>query len=152
MLTPTTFSVPVDTSGGAAGTTGAYDYAILSIPVSGAGVPATVNCGRAHGLRAGDSVTIVASGSTPALDGVQVVTAVPTATSFQVGAITNVTVAGSTTAAHFTKTVYYSDVADRLSKTGPGAVSITVVAGTAPFRNWLPGRSRPAPILQWVVW
>ena len=133
VLTPTTFSVPVDTSGGAAGTAGAYDYAILSIPTSGVGVPATVNCGRAHGLRVGDTVTIVASGSTPSLDGAQVVTAVPTALSYQVGAVTNVTGAGSTTAAHFTKTVYYSDVVDRLSKTGPGAVALTVVAGTAPL-------------------
>lgn len=129
-ISDTTFSVPVNVT--VAGTAGAYDYAILSIPTTGVGVPATVNCGRPHGLRVGDTVTIVASGSTPSLDGVQTVTAIPTPTSFVVGAVTNITVAGSTTAAHYSKTTFYSDVIDRRASCGGGAVVITSLIGTTP--------------------
>jgi hypothetical protein len=129
-ISDTTFSVPVNVT--VAGTAGAYDYAITSIPTTGVGVPATVNCGRPHGLRVGDTVTIVASGSTPSLDGAQVVTAIPTLTSFVVGAVTNVTVAGSTTAAHYSKTTFYSDVLDRQASYGGGAIVITSLVGTAP--------------------
>jgi len=129
-ISDTTFSVPVNVT--VAGTAGAYDYAIVSIPVTGVGVPATVNCGRPHGLRVGDTVTIVASGSTPSCDGVQIVTAIPTATSFVIGAITNITVAGSTTTGHYSKTTYYSDVIDRQKRTNGGAVVVTSLIGTAP--------------------
>ena len=131
VLSPTTFSL-VGINCSTAGTAGAYDYAILSAPVTGVGVPATVNVGTCHGLRVGDTVTIVASGSTPSLDGAQVVTAVPTANSFQVGAVTNLTVAASTTAAHYTKTTFYSDAWDTSS--GPDFVGLvlTSVIGTTP--------------------
>lgn len=127
VIDATHFSVPVNCT--TAGTAGAYDHAILSIPI--AAIP-TVNCGRPHGLRVGDTVTIVASGSTPSLDGAQVVTAVPSPTSFQVGAVAAITVAGSTTAAHFSKTTFYSDVLDRQKSCGGGAIVITSVIGTAP--------------------
>jgi hypothetical protein len=130
VISPTTFSVPVNATTG--GTAGAFDYAILSIPLTAAAVPATVNCGTAHGLRVGDTVTIVASGSTPSLDGVQTVTAVPTATSFVVGAVTNITVAGSLTTGHFTKTTFFSDVFDRGARSGDAAIVLTSVIGTAP--------------------
>ncbi len=129
VLSATTFSVPVNVT--TAGTAGAYDYSVLSIPVTGVGVAATVNCGTAHGLRTGDTATIVASGSTPSLDGAQVV-AVTSPTAFTVPAVTNVTVAGSTTAAHFTKTIFYSDVFDRRFRSGDGAVVLTSVVSTAP--------------------
>lgn len=111
VLSPTTFSL-TGINCGTAGTAGTYDIAINSIPVTAVGVPATVNTGSAHGLRIGDTVTIVASGSTPSCDGAQIVTATPTATSFQIGAITNITVAGSTTLGHYTKTTFTSDVWD----------------------------------------
>ena len=89
----------------------------------------TVNTGTAHGLRTGDTVTIVASGSTPALDGVQTVT-VTSPTQFTTGV--NVTVAGSTTAAHYSKTTFFSDVFDHGNYGGSGGVVITSVIGTAP--------------------
>lgn len=127
----TTFTVPVN-CGVAGATAGAYDYAITSTPTTPGAAP-LVNCGRAHGLRVGDTVTIVASGSTPGLNGAQIVTAVPSATSFNVlTSAAPTTVAGSVTAAHFSKTTYYTDVIDRGSSTGGGAVVITSTIGTAP--------------------
>lgn len=129
VLTPTTFSIPVDCTGGA-GTVGAFDYAIVSAPVTGVGVPATINTGTIHGLRVGDTVTIVASGSTPSLDGAQVVTAIPTSRSFQVGAVTNLTVAASTTAAHYSKTTFYSDVWDSVQSPAYVGLAITSVIGS----------------------
>jgi hypothetical protein len=63
VISPTTFSVPVNATTG--GTSGTYDCSILSIPATAASVPATVNAGCAMGLRVGDTVTITASGSTP---------------------------------------------------------------------------------------
>lgn len=129
-LSPTTYSLPVDCTGGA-GNTGAYDYAILSIPTTGVGVPATVNTGTAHGLRPGDTVTLVATGSTPACNGAQVVTAVPTTTSFQIGAITNITVAGSTTLGHYSKTTFYSDIWDSGSHKTFLGLSLKSVMGHA---------------------
>jgi len=130
VLSPTTFSVPVNCSAGA--TAGAYDVSILSIPTTPGAAP-LINCGRAHGLRVGDTVTITASGSTPALNGVQTVTAVDSPTAFRVlTSAVPTTVAGSTTAAHYSKTSYYSDVLDRGVSTGGGAVVITSTIGTAP--------------------
>lgn len=129
-ISDTTFSVPVNCSTG--GTSGAYDYAITSIPVTPGAAP-LVNCGRPHGLRVGDSVTIVASGSTPSLDGAQTVTAIDSPTAFRV--LTNAvptTVAGSTSAAHYSKTTFYSDVIDRRSASGGGAIVITSLIGTTP--------------------
>jgi hypothetical protein len=129
-ITDKTFSIPVNCSVGA--TAGAYDYAITSTPTTPGAAP-LVNVGRAHGLRVGDVVTIVASGSTPSLDGAQTVTAVPSATSFRVlTSAVPTTVAGSVTAAHFSKTTYYSDVLDRGAASGGGAVGITSTIGTAP--------------------
>jgi len=123
------FTVPVNCSVAGA-TAGAYDYSILSIPVTPGNAP-LVNVGRAHGLRVGDTVTIVASGSTPSLDGAQIVTSVPSATSFRVlTSAVPTTVAGSTTAAHYSKTTFYSDVLDRKAATGGGAVVITSTIGT----------------------
>jgi len=127
----TKFTVPVN-CGVAGATAGAYDYSILTIPATAVGVPATVNVGRAHGLRVGDTVTIVASGSTPSCDGAQIVTAVPTSTSFVIGAITNITAPGSATAAHYSKTTFYSDVLDRGAAYGGGALVVTSLIGTAP--------------------
>jgi hypothetical protein len=125
------FTVPVNCSVAGA-TAGAYDYAITSIPTTPGNAP-LVNVGRAHGLRVGDTVTIVASGSTPSLDGAQVVTSVPSATSFRVlTSAAPTTVAGSTTAAHFSKTTYYGTVLDRRANTGGGACVITSTIGTAP--------------------
>jgi hypothetical protein len=123
------FTVPVDCSTAGA-TAGAYDYSIVSTPLTPGAAP-LVNCGRAHGLRVGDTVTIVASGSTPSLDGAQVVTAVVSATAFRVlTSATPTTGAGSTTAAHFSKTIFYSDVFDRAKTSGAGGLVITSVAGT----------------------
>jgi hypothetical protein len=129
-ITDTTFSVPVNVT--VAGTSGAYDYAIVSIPTTPGAAP-LVNCGRPHGLRVGDSVTIVASGSTPSLDGAQTVTAIDSPTAFRV--LTNAvptTVAGSTSAAHYSKTTFYSDVIDRQKRSGGGALVITSLIGTVP--------------------
>jgi len=129
-ISDTTFSVPVNCSTG--GTSGAYDYAIVSIPTTPGAAP-LVNCGRAHGLRVGDSVTIVASSSTPSLDGAQTVTAIDSPTAFRV--LTNAvptTGAGSTTAAHYSKTTFYSDIIDRQKASGGGALVVTSLVGTAP--------------------
>jgi hypothetical protein len=124
VISPTTFSVPVNVT--TAGTAGAYDHSILSMPISNPGI---VNVGRAHGLRTGDTVTITAAGTTPDISGLQTVTVTST-TAFTVPV--NVTVAGSTTAGHYQKTTYYSDVIDRGSSTGGGALIITSTIGTAP--------------------
>lgn len=126
-----TFTVPVN-CGVAGATAGAYDYSILSIPTTPGAAP-LVNVGRAHGLRVGDTVTISASGSTPDLNGAQIVTAVPSARSFRVlTSAAPTTVAGSITAAHYSKTTYYSDSFDRGDASGGGAVVITSTIGTAP--------------------
>ena len=125
VVSATTFSVPVN-CGVAGATAGAYDYSILSMPISNPGI---VNVGRAHGLRTGDTVTITAAGTTPDISGLQTVTVTST-TQFTVPV--NVTVAGSTTAAHYSKTTYYSDLIDRGSASGGGAIVITSTIGTAP--------------------
>lgn len=125
------FTVPVN-CGVAGATAGAYDYAITSTPTTPGAAP-LINVGRAHGLRVGDVVTIVASGSTPSLDGAQTVTAVDSTTAFRVlTSAAPTTVAGSVTAAHFSKTTYYSDVLDRGASSGGGALVITSTIGTAP--------------------
>lgn len=127
VLTPTTFSLTgINCSTG--GTAGTYDIAINSIPI--APIP-TVNTGSAHGLRVGDTVTITASGSTPSCDGAQVITAVPSSTSFQLGGIAAITVAGSTTLAHYTKTTFYSDAWDTATHADYVGLVITSVIGTA---------------------
>lgn len=132
VLSTTTFSVPVNCSAGA--TAGAYDYSITSIPTTPGAAP-LVNVGRDHGLRVGDTVTIVASGSTPSLDGAQVVTAVDDPRSFRVlTSAVPTTVAGSTTAAHYSKTTFYSDVYIRPAGSA-GGISLTSVIGTAPVTN-----------------
>lgn len=129
-ISDTTFSVPVNVT--VAGTAGAYDYAIVSIPVTPGAAP-LINCGRPHGLRVGDTVTIVASGSTPSLDGAQVVTAIDSPTAFRVlTSAAPTTVAGSTSAAHYSKTTFYSDILDRGKGSGGGALIITSLIGTAP--------------------
>lgn len=124
VISPTTFSVPVNVT--TAGTAGAFDYAILSTPISNPGI---VNTGTAHGLRTGDTVTIVGAGTTPDISGAQVVT-VTSPTQYTVPV--NVTGAGSTTAAHYTKTIFYSDVFDAGDVAGDAAITITSVIGTAP--------------------
>jgi hypothetical protein len=130
VVTDKTFSIPVNTSAGA--TSGAYDYAITSIPLTPGAAP-LINVGRNHDLRVGDTVTIVASGSTPSLDGVQTVTAVDDPRSFRVlTSAAPTTVVGSTTAAHFTKTTFYSDVYVRPNDCEAGGISITSVIGTTP--------------------
>lgn len=132
VITDKTFSVPVTTSAGA--TAGAYDYSILSIPLTPGAAP-LINVGRDHGLRVGDTVTIVASGSNPSLDGAQVVTAVDDPRSFRVlTSAVPTTVVGSTTAAHYSKTTFYSDVYVRPGGSA-GGISITSVIGTAPTTN-----------------
>jgi hypothetical protein len=132
VITDKTFSVPVTTSAGA--TAGAYDYSILSIPLTPGAAP-LINVGRDHGLRVGDTVTIVASGSNPSLDGAQVVTAVDDPRSFRVlTSAAPTTVVGSTTAAHYSKTTFYSDVYVRPGGSA-GGISITSVIGTAPTTN-----------------
>jgi len=129
VISPTTFSVPVNCTTG--GTAGAYDYAITSIPVTPGAAP-LINVGRDHGLRVGDTVTIVASGSTPSLDGAQVVTAIDDPRSFRVlTSAVPTTVAGSLTAAHYSKTIFYSDVFTRAGA-GPGGLTLTSVIGTVP--------------------
>jgi len=130
VITDKTFSVPVNCSAGA--TAGAYDYAITSIPTTPGAAP-LINVGRDHGLRVGDTVTISASGSTPDLNGAQVVTEVPDARSFRVlTSAVPTTGAGSTTAAHYSKTTFYSDVYVRPAGCTGSAISITSVIGTAP--------------------
>lgn len=130
-ISDTTFSLDgINCSTG--GTAGAYDYAIVSTPLTPGAAP-LVNVGRAHGLRVGDTVTITASGSTPSLDGTQTVTAIDSPTAFRVLTSANpTTVAGSTTTGHYSKTVYNSTVVDRGYLSGPGAVVLTSVIGTAP--------------------
>jgi hypothetical protein len=130
VLSPTTFSVPVNCSAGA--TAGAFDYSILSIPTTPGAAP-LINVGTAHGLRVGDTVTIVASGSTPSLDGAQVVTAIESPTAFRVlTSAVPTTVAGSITAAHYSKTTFYSDIYDRGHQDGGGGLVLTSVISTAP--------------------
>jgi hypothetical protein len=130
VISTTTFSVPVNVT--TAGTAGAYDYAIVSIPTTPGAAP-LVNCGTAHGLRVGDTVTITASGSTPSLDGAQVVTAIDDPRSFRVlTSAAPTTIAGSTTAAHFSKTIYYSDTWDRGDRGLAAGVVLTSVVSTAP--------------------
>jgi len=127
------FTVPVNCTVAGA-TAGAYDYAITSIPLTPGAAP-LVNVGREHDLRVGDTVTIVASGSTPSLDGAQVVTEVPSTRSFRVlTSAVPTTVIGSTTAAHYSKTTFYSDVYVR-PQGSAGGISITSVIGTAPVTN-----------------
>ena len=126
----TTFTVPVNCATAGA-TAGAYDYSILSIPTTPGAAP-LVNVGRDHGLRIGDTVTIVAAGSTPDLTGAQIVTAIDDPRSFRVlTSAVPTTVAGSTTAAHYSKTTFYSDVFVRAGA-GPGSLNLTSVVGTAP--------------------
>jgi len=132
VITDKTFSVPVNCSAGA--TAGAYDYSILSIPLTPGAAP-LINVGRDHDLRVGDTVTIVASGSTPSLDGAQIVTAVDGPRSFRVlTSAVPTTVVGSTTAAHYSKTTFYSDVYVRPAGSA-GGISLTSVIGTAPATN-----------------
>lgn len=131
VLTPTTFSL-TGINCGTAGTAGAFDYAIRSTPTTPGAAP-RVNTWRAHGLRVGDVVTIVASGSTPSLDGAQTVTAIIDSTSFRVlTSAVPTTVAGSVTAAHYSKTTYYSDVLNRGADTSGGALVVTSTISTAP--------------------
>jgi len=128
VISPTTFSVPVNCTTG--GTSGAYDYAITSIPNTPGAAP-LINCGRAHGLHVGDTVTITASGSTPSLDGLQTVTAIDSPTAFRVLTSANPTTnPGSTTAAHYQKTTFTSDVYDRGHQAGPGGIVLTSVVNT----------------------
>ena len=133
VLSTTTFSVPINVT--VAGTAGAYHLAVTSIPVTAAGVPATVNFGSMHGLRVGDTFTPVATGAVAAVGGAMdaalTVTAVPTPTSVVVGAFTNVTTPGSATAGHSSKTTYNSDTWDNkgISYQGVGLV-ITGVQNT----------------------
>jgi hypothetical protein len=125
------FTVPVDCSVAGA-TAGAFDYSILSIPTTPGAAP-LINVGTAHGLRIGDIVTITASGSTPSLDGAQTVTAIDSATSFRVlTSAVPTTVAGSTTAAHYVKTTFYSDPWDTGIDADQVGIAITSVIGTAP--------------------
>jgi len=130
----TKFTVPVNCSVAGA-TAGAYDIAVLSIPVTGVGVAATVNTGSAHGLRVGDTVTLVATGAVSTvgtIDGLNTVTAVPTSTSFVIGACTNVTTPASATAGHYTKTTFNSDVWDSKGMAYQVGIVLTSVIGTAP--------------------
>jgi len=132
VVSATTFSVPVNCTTG--GTSGAYDYAITSIPTTPGAAP-LINVGREHGLRVGDTVTISASGSTPDLNGAQIVTAVDDPRSFRVlTSAAPTTGAGSTTAAHYSKTTFYSDVYIR-PQGSAGGISLTSVIGTAPVTN-----------------
>jgi len=132
VITDKTFSVPVNCSAGA--TAGAYDYSITSIPTTPGAAP-LINVGRAHDLRVGDTVTIAASGSTPDLNGVQTVTQIDSPTSFRVlTSAAPTTGAGSTTAAHYSKTTFYSDVYVR-PQGSAGGISLTSVIGTAPCTN-----------------
>jgi hypothetical protein len=135
VISPTTFSIPVNVTGGP-GSAGAYDIAILSVPLTYPGVPAVFNCGSATGLRPGDTVTIVATGAVSAvgtIDGVNTVTAVSAdSRSFTVGACTNVTTAGSATAGHYTKTTFSSDIYDNRYGRVQGLITFVGVVGTAP--------------------
>ena len=135
VLSPTTFSVPVDCTGGA-GNSGAYDYAITSIPLTPPGAPAVINCGTATGLRVGDTVTTVATGATSAvgtMTGANTVTAVSAdGRSITFGACTNVTTAGSLTAGHFSKTTFNSDIYDNRYGRVQGLMTFVGVVGTAP--------------------
>jgi len=132
VLTDKTFSIPVNCSTGA--TAGAYDYSIVSIPTTPGAAP-LINVGRDHGLRIGDTVTIAASGSTPDLNGAQIVTAIDDPRSFRVlTSAAPTTGAGSPTAAHYSKTTFYSDVYIR-PQGSAGGISLTSVIGTAPVTN-----------------
>ena len=134
VVSPTTFTIPVNCTTG--GTSGAYDIAILSVPLTAPGVPAVFNCGAATGLRPGDTVTIVATGAVSAvgtIDGVNTVTAVSAdGRSFTVGACTNVTTAGSATAGHYSKTTFNSDIYDNRYGRVQGLITFVGVVGTNP--------------------
>ena len=134
VLSPTTFSMPVNVT--VAATAGAYEFSILSVPLTAVGVPATFNTGVTHDLRVGDTVTIVATGAVSAvgtIDGVNTVTAVSAdGRSFTVGACTNVTTAGSATAGHFSKTTFNSDIYDNRYGRVQGLITFVGVVGTAP--------------------
>jgi len=129
VLTPTTFSLDgINCSTG--GTSGGYAYAVLSIPTTPGAAP-LVTCGRAHGLRVGDTVTLAGGNATPDLDGAQVVTAVPSATSFNVLTSAAPTTAAATVMGYFTKTTFYSAVLDRGAACSGGALVIASTIGTA---------------------
>jgi hypothetical protein len=133
VVSPTTFTMPVNVT--VAATAGAYEFSILSVPVTTTGVPATFYTGVNHGLRVGDSVTIVATGASSAvgtIDGANTVTAIPDPRSFTVGACTNVTVPGSATAGHFSKTTFNSDVFDNKYIPTHGLITLVSVIGTNP--------------------
>lgn len=129
VLTPTTFSLDgINCTTG--GTAGAYAYAITSIPLTPGAAP-LINVGRAHGLRVGDTVTIVGSNATPDLDGAQVVTAVDDERSFRVLTSAAPTTVAATVMGYYTKTIFYSDVFTRAGA-GPGGITFTSVIGTTP--------------------
>ena len=129
VLTDTTFSLDgINCS--TAGTSGAYAYAVLTIPTSPGAAP-LVTCGRAHGLRVGDTVTFVGGNATPDLDGAQTVAAIVSATSFRVKTSAAPTTVAATIMGYYTKTTFNSDVLDRGSAVGGGAVVITSLISTA---------------------
>jgi hypothetical protein len=103
------------------------EHAIIANTKAAASV---VTSGSPHGLRSGDTVTIVGSNSTTSIDGASVVS-VLTDRTFSVPIDTSGGAAAGT-AGHFTKTTYYLDVIYRGDAVKGGAVVITSTVGEAP--------------------
>lgn len=112
VISPTTFSL-TGINCGTAGTAGLFDISVTAIPISAVGVPAVVTTGSAHGLRVGDTVTLVATGAScvtgGAMDTTLTVATVPSTTTFTAVGFSNCNVAGSATAGHYTKVAFSSD-------------------------------------------
>lgn len=125
VLTPTTFSVPVDCST-AGGTAGTFQPVIVATSVAN---PTQVTTGTDHGLRTGDTITVTGSNGTPNVDGAAQVVTVTGARTFTLPV--DVTVAG--TAGIYTKVTYYSDVLNRGASTSGGALVVKSTIGTATF-------------------
>jgi len=122
-----TLNPAVDCHLGAGTNATTMEYAILTNTKAAASV---VTCGSPHGLRSGDTVTIVGSNSTTSIDGTQVVS-VLTDRTFSVPVDTSGGAAAGT-AGHFTKVVYYLDLIYRGDSVKGGAVVITSTIGEAP--------------------
>ncbi len=103
------------------------EYSIIANTKAAASV---VTSGSPHGLRSGDTVTIVGSNSTTSIDGTHVVS-VLTDRTFSVPVDTSGGAAAGT-AGHFTKVVYYLDLVYRGDSVKGGAVVITSTVGEAP--------------------
>jgi hypothetical protein len=133
VLSPTTFSL-TGINCGTAGTAGAYHISVTAIPVTAVGVPAVVTTGSAHGLRPGDTVTLVATGAScvtgGAMDTTLTVATVPSTTTFTAVGFSNCNTPGSATAGHYSKVAFSSDTWDTGNDADYVGLVITSVINT----------------------